>query len=64
MRSLILSAKRLTACPSLGLEFGISVETAAHGLTGAAIAASPDVSQALEAAVRYRPLRGRAVEFH
>ena len=63
MRSLILSAKRLTACPSLGLEFGISVETAAHGLTGAAIAASPDVSQALEAAVRYRPLRGRAVEF-
>ena len=63
MRSLILSAKRLTACPSLGLEFGISVETAAHGLTGAAIAASHDVSQALEAAVRYRPLRGRAVEF-
>ena len=63
MRSLILSAKQLTACPSLGLEFGISVETAAHGLTGAAIAASPDVSQALEAAIRYRPLRGRAVEF-
>ena len=63
MRSLILSAKRLTACPSLGLEFGISVETAAHGLTGAAIAASQDVSQALEAAVRYRPLRGRAVVF-
>jgi hypothetical protein len=54
----------LTGCPWLGLEFGVSVETAAHGLTGAAIAASPDVSQALEAAVRYRPLRGRAVEFH
>jgi hypothetical protein len=52
MRSLILSAKRLTACPSLGLEFGISVETAAHGLTVAATAASQDVSQALEAAVR------------
>jgi AraC-like DNA-binding protein len=63
MRGLILSAKRLTACPSLGLEFGISVETAAHGLTGAAIAASHDVSQALQAAARYRPLRGRAVEF-
>src|SRR6516225_10315455 len=63
MRSLILSAKRLTACPSLGLEFGISVETAAHGLTGAAVAVSPDVSQAREAAVRCRPLRGRAVEF-
>jgi AraC-like DNA-binding protein len=62
-RGIILSAKRLTACPSLGLEFGISVETAAHGLTGAAIAASHDVSQALQSAVRYRPLRGRAVEF-
>jgi len=63
MRSLILYAKRLTACPSLGLQFGVSVETAAHGVTGAAIAASHDVSPALEAAIRYRPLRGRAVEF-
>ena len=63
MRRLILSAKRLTACPSLGLEWGLSIETAAHGLTGATIAASRNVSQALEAAVRYRPLRGRAVEF-
>jgi len=63
MRTLILSTKRLTACPSLGLEFGVSVETAAHGLTGAAIATSHTVSQALEAAIRYRPLRGRAVAF-
>ena len=30
---------------------------------GAAIAASPDLSQALGAAARYRPLRGRALEF-
>lgn len=63
MRTLILNAKRLTKCPSLGLEFGVSVEAAAHGLTGAAIAASRDVSQALESAMSYRPLRGRAVEF-
>jgi AraC-like DNA-binding protein len=63
MRTLILSAKRLTACPSLGLEWGRSVETAAHGLTGAAIAAGCDLSQAMEASIRYRPLRGRALEF-
>jgi hypothetical protein len=63
MRRLILAGKRLTGCPTLGLEFGVSVETAAHGLTGAAIAASRDVSQALESAVSYRPLRGRAAEF-
>ena len=63
MRTLVLSAKRLAACPSLGLEWGVSVEMAAHGLTGAAIAAGRDVSQALKAAIRYRPLRGRAVEF-
>lgn len=63
MRSLILAAKRLTGRPALGLEWGFSVEAAAHGLTGAAIAASRDVFEALHAAVRYRPLRGRAVEF-
>jgi AraC-like DNA-binding protein len=63
MHRLILAAKRLTKCPSLGLEFGRSVETSAHGLTGAAIACSRDVSHALESAIRYRPLRGRAVEF-
>jgi AraC-like DNA-binding protein len=63
MRSLVLSAKRLAACPSLGLEWGVSVEMAAHGLAGTVIATGRDVSQALEAAVRYRPLRGRAVEF-
>jgi AraC-like DNA-binding protein len=62
-RTLILSAKRLTACPSLGLEFGNSVEMAAHGVAGTAVASSRDVSQALEAAIRYRPLRGRAAEF-
>jgi hypothetical protein len=42
---------------------GHSVEIAAHGLAGTAIAASPDLSQALGAAMRYRSLRGRAVEF-
>ena len=26
MRTLVLSAKRLAACPSLGLEWGVSVE--------------------------------------
>jgi AraC-like DNA-binding protein len=62
-RTLILSAKRLTACPSLGLEFGQSVEMAAHGVAGTAVAASRDVAQAIEAAIRYRPLRGRAAEF-
>jgi AraC-like DNA-binding protein len=62
-RAIVLSAKRLTECRTLGLEFGHSVEIAAHGLAGAAIAASPDLSQALAAAIRYRPLRGRAVEF-
>jgi AraC-like DNA-binding protein len=62
-RTLILSAKRLTACPSLGLEFGHSVEIAAHGVAETAVAAGRDVSQALEAAIRYRPLRGRAAEF-
>ena len=36
---------------------------AAHGLAGTAIATSADLSQALGAAMRYRPLRGRAVEF-
>jgi AraC-like DNA-binding protein len=63
MRTLVLSAKRLAACPSLGLQWGVSVEMAAHGLAGTVIAAGRDVSQALEAAARYRPLRGRAVEF-
>jgi AraC-like DNA-binding protein len=63
MRPLVLAAKRLTGRPALGLEWGVSVEMAAHGLTGAAVAASPDLSQALQAAVRYRPLRGRALEF-
>jgi AraC-like DNA-binding protein len=63
MRSLMLAAKRLTRRPALGLEWGFSVETAAHGLMGATIAASRNLSEALEAAVRYRPLRGRAVEF-
>jgi AraC-like DNA-binding protein len=63
MRTLVLSAKRLAACPSLGLEWGASVEMAAHGLTGTVMATSRDVSQALGAAIRYRPLRGRAVEF-
>jgi AraC-like DNA-binding protein len=62
-RALVLSAKRMTECDTLGLEFGHSVEIAAHGLAGTAIATSPDLSQALEAAMRYRPLRGRAVEF-
>jgi AraC-like DNA-binding protein len=63
MRSLVLAAKRLTGRPALGLEWGFSVEVAAHGLMGAAIAASRDVSEALHAAVRYRSLRGRAVKF-
>ena len=62
-RALVVSAKRLTECRTLGLEFGHSVEIAAHGLAGTAIAASPDLGQALGAAMRYRPLRGRAVEF-
>jgi Arabinose-binding domain of AraC transcription regulator, N-term len=53
-RTLILSAKRLTACPSLGLEFGHSIDMAAHGVAGTAVAASRDVSRALEAAIRYR----------
>lgn len=61
MRSLALNAKRLTDCQALGLEWGASVELAAHGLIGAAIAASRDVSEALQAAARYHPLRGRAV---
>jgi AraC-like DNA-binding protein len=63
MRSLVLTAKRLTGRPALGLEWGFSVEVAAHGLMGATIAASHDLSEALEATVRYRSLRGRAVEF-
>ena len=63
MRSLVLAAKRLTRRPALGLDWGFSVETAAHGLMGATIAASHDLSEALEAAARYRPLRGRTVEF-
>jgi AraC-like DNA-binding protein len=62
-RALVLSAKRMTECQTLGLEFGHSVEIAAHGLAGTAIATSADLSQALGAAMRYRPLRGRAVEF-
>jgi AraC-like DNA-binding protein len=62
-RALVLSALRLTECRTLGLEFGHSVEIAAHGLAGTAIATSADLSQALGAAMRYRPLRGRAVEF-
>ena len=61
MRSLVINAKRLTGCPALGLEWGASVEVAAHGLSGAAVAASQDVSEALQASVRYYPLRGRAV---
>jgi AraC-like DNA-binding protein len=62
-RALVLSAKRLSECKTRGLEFGHSVEIAAHGLAGTAIATSPDLSEALRAAIRYRPLRGRAVEF-
>ena len=31
-RALVLSAKRMTECQTLGLEFGYSVEIAAHGL--------------------------------
>lgn len=62
-RALVLSAKRLTECRTLALEFGHSVELAAHGLAGTAIATSSDLSEALGAAMRYRPLRGRAVEF-
>jgi AraC-like DNA-binding protein len=62
-RALVLSALRLTECRTLGLEFGHSVEIAAHGLAGTAIATSSDLSQALRAAMRYRPLRGRAIEF-
>jgi AraC-like DNA-binding protein len=62
-RTIILSAKRLTACPALALEFAHSVEMAAHGVAGTAVAASRDVSQAVEAAIRYRSLRGRAAEF-
>jgi AraC-like DNA-binding protein len=62
-RALVLSALHLTKCRTLGLEFGHSVEIAAHGLAGTAIATSSDLSQALGAAMRYRPLRGRAVEF-
>ena len=62
-RALVLSAKQMTKCQPLGLEFGHSVEIAAHGLAGTAIAASSDLSQALGAAARYRPLRGRALEF-
>ncbi|HKT20489.1 MAG TPA: AraC family transcriptional regulator ligand-binding domain-containing protein [Stellaceae bacterium] len=63
VRTLILAAKELTQSAALGLEFGISVEAISHGLAGAAIAASRDVSQALESVANYRPLRGRAVEF-
>lgn len=63
MRSLVLAAKRLTGRPSLGLEWGVSVEAAAHGLTGTAIAASRDLADALQSAAHYRPLRGRALEF-
>jgi AraC-like DNA-binding protein len=62
-RTLILSAKRLTKCSSLGLEFGQSVEMAAHGVAGTAVAASRDVLRVVEAAIRYRSLRGRAAEF-
>jgi AraC-like DNA-binding protein len=63
VRSLILAAKRLTGQPDLGLQFGASVMPAAHGVTGTAIVTSRDVSQALEAVIRYAPLRGRAVKF-
>ncbi len=63
MRTLALNAKRLTGQPALGLAWGLAIETAAHGVTGAAIAASRDVGEALRAAASYRPLRGRSATF-
>ena len=63
MRTLVLNAQQLTGCPWLGLEWGVSVEAATQGLTGAAIVVSRDVSQALETAARYHPLRSRSVEY-
>jgi AraC-like DNA-binding protein len=63
VRGLVLNAKRLTRCAALGLEFGRSVGSSAHGLAGMAVATSRDVLQAIRAAVDYRPLRGRAAEF-
>jgi len=63
LRAVVLAARQRTGRPALGLEWGLSVETAAHGLTGAAIATSRDVLEALRAATIYRALRGRAVRF-
>jgi AraC-like DNA-binding protein len=63
MRGLVLSAKRLTGRAALGLEFGRSVESSAHGLAGMAVATSRDVIEAVEAAAAYRRLRGRACAF-
>src|SRR5215469_4598890 len=63
MRTLILNAKQLTGCPSLGLEWGTSLEAATLGLYGAAVVVSHDVCQALKAAIRYHPLRSRSLEW-
>lgn len=63
LRTLILTAKSLTGSASLGLEWGLSLDAAAHGLTGAAVIVSRDVSRTLEAAAKYRPLRSRAVQY-
>jgi len=63
MRTLMLTATRLTGCPWLGLEWGSSVEAATQGLAGAAIVLSRNVSEVLEATARYHPLRSRAIEY-
>lgn len=63
VRKLILAAKRLSGCPSLGLEFGAEVDISAHGWQGFLAATSRDIGQALEVVSRYQHLRDRAVTF-
>lgn len=63
MRSLVLSALRISGQPALGMELGALIPASAHGPVGYAALASKDIAQAVDIITRYGRLRGRAIEF-
>lgn len=59
LRRLLHRAIELSRCPWLGIDIGLHAQLSLHGALGQAVAASPDVGQALALVQRYMPVRQR-----
>ncbi len=59
----IQASLQMTGRPALALELGAAIQISAHGPMGYAAAASKDLRQALQSAVRYAPIRHALLRF-